>query len=71
VVTLNRETVGDAAVEQNDPEVEPEHVANVVFEVTVPPFTLATTVSPAEEVKDGAVIVNVAVPVASVMAVPL
>jgi hypothetical protein len=43
----------------------------VVFEITVPPFTLATTLSPAEEVKDGPVMVNVAVPVASVTAVPL
>jgi hypothetical protein len=43
----------------------------VVFEITVPPFTVATTLSPAEEVKEGAVILNVAVPVASVTAVPL
>ena len=41
-----------------------------MFEITVPPFTVATTVSPAEDVNDGAVILNVAVPVESVMAVP-
>jgi len=42
-----------------------------VFEITVPPFTVATIVSPAEDVNEGAVILNVAVPVASVIAVPL
>jgi len=63
-------TVGDVAVEQNDPEVEPENVANVVFELVAPPFTVATMES-APEHDAGAVIVNVAVPVASVMAVPL
>src|SRR5579864_1155554 len=70
-VTLNTVTVGDGAVEQNGPVVEPEHVAKAVFELTVPPFTVATTESPAEDVNKGAVIVNLAVPVASVMAVPL
>jgi hypothetical protein len=42
-----------------------------VFETTVPPFMAATTESPADDVSEGAVIVNVAVPEASVVAVPL
>jgi hypothetical protein len=64
-------TVGDVAVEQNDPEAGPENVALAVFEVTVPPFivAVATTESDAEH-PEGAVIVNVAVPEASVIAVP-
>jgi hypothetical protein len=65
-------TVGDGAVEQNAPEVEPEHVAKVVFERTVPPFIVATMESPADEVNEkGAAKVNDAVPVASVVAVPV
>ena len=65
-------TVGVGAVEQNAPEVEPEHVAKVVFETTFPPFIVATTVSPAEEVNEkGAANVKVAVPEASVVAVPV
>ena len=69
-VTLTTVTAGDGAVEQNEPEPEPENVAKVVFELTVPPFTVATMESsPAHDA--GAVIVNVAVPVASVIAVPL
>ena len=70
VVTLTRATVGDGAVEQNDPEAEPENVAKVVFELTVPPLTVATMESFPEH-PAGAVTVNVAVPVASVTAVPL
>ena len=62
-------TVGDGEVEQL--AVEPEHVARVVFETTVPPFIVATMESPADEVSEGAKMVNVAVPVASVLAVPL
>jgi hypothetical protein len=63
-------TVGGEVVEQNDPELEPENVARVVFELTVPPFIVATTEScPKHDV--GAVIVNVAEPEASVIAVPL
>lgn len=57
-------------MEQNDPEPDPENVAKVVFELTVPPFTVATMESSPEH-DAGAVIVNVAVPVASVIAVPL
>jgi len=65
-------TVGDGAVEQNAPEVEPEHVANVVLETTDPPFTVATIESPADAVSEkGAAKVNVAVPEASVVAVPV
>jgi hypothetical protein len=70
VTTLTRATVGDGAVEQNDPEAEPENVAKVVFELTVPPLTVATMESFPEH-PAGALIVNVAVPVASVIAVPL
>ncbi|HXN96748.1 MAG TPA: hypothetical protein VN879_19740, partial [Candidatus Acidoferrales bacterium] len=61
-----RVTVGNGAV-----EFASEHVAFVVFEPTVPPFIVATTESPAADVNEGAVIVNVAVPEASVVAVPL
>jgi len=43
----------------------------VVFELTVPPFIVATTESPAADVNEGAVNVNAAVPEASVLAVPL
>ena len=50
---------------------ESEHVAVVVFELTVPPFIVATTESPADDVNEGAAIVNVAVPEASVVAIPL
>jgi len=70
-MTLTRAIVGDGAVEQNDPEVEPEQVARAVFETTVPPFIVATTESPADEVNEGALITNVAVPEPSVVAVPL
>jgi hypothetical protein len=42
-----------------------------MFETTVPPFIVAITESPADDVNEGAVIVNVAVPEASVVAVPL
>jgi hypothetical protein len=63
-------TVGDGAVEQNDPELGPENVARVVFELTVPPFIVATTESCPKH-DEGAAIVNVAEPVASVIAVPL
>jgi hypothetical protein len=63
--------VGEGAVEQNDPEVEPEHVAKAVFELTTPPFTVATIESPPDDVTAGALIMNVAVPEASVTAVPL
>jgi len=63
-------TVGDGDVEQNDPELEPENVTKVVFELTVPPFIVATTESCPEH-DEGAGIVNVAVPEASVIAVPL
>jgi hypothetical protein len=52
-------------------EVESEQVAKVVFEPTVPPFIVATTESPADDVNEGATIVNVAIPEASVIAVPL
>jgi hypothetical protein len=62
-------TVGDGAVEQLVGE--PEHVAKAVFEITDRPFTVATMESPADDVSEGAVIVNVAVPEASVIAVPL
>jgi hypothetical protein len=61
--------VGEAVVEQLP--VDPEHVAKVVFETTVPPSTAATMESPADEVTEGELIVNVAVPEASVIAVPL
>jgi hypothetical protein len=64
--------VGEGAVEQNAPEVEPEQVAKVVLETTDPPFTVATMESPADEVSEkGAAKVNDAVPVASVVAVPV
>jgi hypothetical protein len=42
-----------------------------VFELTAPPFIVATTISPATAVNEGPVIVNVAIPEASVVAVPL
>src|ERR1700731_2586819 len=61
-----RVTVGNGAV-----EFESEHVAFVVFEPTVPPFIVATTESPAADVNEGALIVNVAVPETSVVAAPL
>src|ERR1700674_2621230 len=63
-------TVGEGAVEQNDPELEPENVAEVVVELSVPPFIVPPTESAAER-DEGALIVNVAVPEASVAAVPL
>jgi len=65
-------TVGDGAVEQNAPEVEPEQVAKVVLETTDPPFTVATIESPADDVNEkGPANVNVAVPEESVVAVPV
>ena len=42
-----------------------------MFELTVPPLVVATTISPATSVNEGPVIVNVARPEASVVAVPL
>ena len=63
-------TEGGEVVEQNDPELEPKNVARVVFELTVPPFMVATTESCPKH-DEGAAIVNVAEPVASVIAVPL
>ena len=64
--------MGEGAVEQNAPEVEPEQVAKVVLETTDPPFTVATMESPADDVNEkGAAKVNVAVPEASVVAVPV
>jgi len=71
-VVASTVTVGCGAVKQ--PVGEPEHVAKVVFEKTVALFiaALATMVSPASDVnKKGAVNVNVALPEASVVAVPL
>jgi len=62
-------TVGDAVVGQL--AVDPEQVAKVLFETTVPPSTVATMESPADDVTEGELIVNVAVPEASVIAVPL
>jgi len=65
-------TVGAAAVAQNDPVGEPEQVTNVVLETTVPPFMVATTVSPAVDVKEkGAANVKDATPAALVVAVPV
>jgi hypothetical protein len=71
-VTVARLTVGDVAVEQNGAEARPENVAKAVFEVAVPPFivAVATTESDAEH-DTGALMVNVAVPEASVIADPL
>jgi hypothetical protein len=63
-------TVGDGAVEQNEPELEPENVTDAVFELMVPPLIVATTESTPEH-DAGAGIENVAVPEASVAAVPL
>ena len=50
---------------------ESEHVAVVVFELTVPLFIVATTESPADDVNKGAKPVIDAVPEASVVAVKL
>src|ERR1700676_1042487 len=65
-------TVGAAAVAQNDPVGAPEQVTNVVFETTVPPSMVATTESPAVEVKEkGAANVKDATPEAFVVAIPV
>jgi len=72
VITDKTSTVGGGAVAQKSPVGEPEHVAKVVFELTVPPFIVATMVSPANDVNEkGAVNVNVAIPKAFVKALPL